>query len=63
MTQHPVVVGIVEVALRLGVSRNTVDSWRQRPVGFPSPPWTVGGRPAWDWPDVQAWARETGRCS
>lgn len=56
-------VGAVEIAARLGVARRTVDSWRQRDVGFPEPRWTVGGRPAWDWSDVKAWARSTGRGS
>lgn len=60
-------VGIVEIAERLGVMRNTVDQWLFRthagelPVPFPDPRWTVGGRPAWDWSDVAAWAWETGR--
>lgn len=53
-------VGISEVAERLGVKRPTVDIWRQRGV-MPEPRWTVGGRPAWNWPDVLAWAEETGR--
>lgn len=48
-------VGAVEIAARLGVKRGTVDVWRQRAIGFPEPRWTVGGRPAWDWPDVEAW--------
>lgn len=48
-------VGAVEIATRLGVSRSTVDSWRQRKVGFPEPRWTVGGRPAWNFDDVEAW--------
>lgn len=48
-------VGAVEIGARLDVQRTTVDRWRQRPLGFPEPEWTVGGRPAWDWPDVKAW--------
>ena len=54
-------VGPPEIAERLNVERRTVDSWRQRDVGFPEPRWTVGGRPAWDWPDVEKWARLTSR--
>ena len=55
-------VGTVEIAERLGVARGTVDQWRQRPaVNFPDPTWTVGGRPAWDWAEVHAWAVATGR--
>lgn len=53
-------VGIAEIADRLGVKRPTVDIWRQRNL-LPEPRWTVGGRPAWNWPDIQGWAEETGR--
>lgn len=53
-------VGAVEIAERLGVARRTVDSWRQREMGFPEPRWTVGGRPAWNWDDVAPWATEHG---
>lgn len=58
MTADPV--GAVEIAERLGVKRRTVDQWRQRELGFPVPRWTVGGRPAWDWPDVEAWNTSRG---
>jgi predicted DNA-binding transcriptional regulator AlpA len=54
-------VGTVEIAQRLGVTRSAVDQWRARSVGFPAPSWTVGGRPAWDWQAVHAWAKETER--
>ncbi|MFS8523142.1 MAG: hypothetical protein FWJ87_17580 [Micromonosporaceae bacterium] len=53
-------VGIVEIAERLGVERQTVDAWRHRRV-LPDPAWTVGGRPAWAWSTIEAWARHTGR--
>lgn len=56
-------VGTVEIAARMGVSRKAVDQWRVRGLGFPVPAWTVGGRPAWSWPDVEEWARTTGRLS
>jgi predicted DNA-binding transcriptional regulator AlpA len=58
MTCDPV--GIPEIAERLGVKRETVDVWRFRGL-LPEPRWTVGGRPAWDWPDVLTWAEKTGR--
>jgi predicted DNA-binding transcriptional regulator AlpA len=48
-------VGAVEIAARLGVQRNTVDHWRQRDIGFPPPRWAVGGRPAWNFDDVERW--------
>lgn len=49
-------VGIVEIAERLGYPRPTIDQWRARGI-FPEPKGLVGGRPAWDWPDIQAWAQ------
>ncbi|MGE0796550.1 MAG: helix-turn-helix transcriptional regulator [Acidimicrobiia bacterium] len=56
-------VGTVEIAQRLGVSRSAVDAWRSRSLEFPAPRWTVGGRPAWAWEDVHAWAVRTGRAT
>jgi len=53
--QHPEVVGVVELVDRLGVSRNTINTWRTRGV-FPEPAWIVGGRPAWTWSVVEEWA-------
>ena len=53
-------VGLAEIAERLRVDRATADQWRQRGV-LPAPVWTVGGRPAWPWHVIEAWARETGR--
>lgn len=53
-------VGLEEIAYELGVGRPTVDQWRTRGV-LPEPTWTVGGRPAWAWATIEAWARETGR--
>ena len=40
-------VGVIEIAERLSVTRDAVNQWRRRDVGFPEPRWTVGGRPAW----------------
>lgn len=57
---HPTVVGLADIADRLDVSRTTVDQWKWRGV-LPSPKWSISGRPAWDWPDIEAWAKETGR--
>lgn len=54
-------VGLKEIGERLGgVRRGTLDSWRTRRV-LPEPRWIVGGWPAWHWPDIERWARETGR--
>lgn len=55
-------VGIKELADRVGTTRKTVDTWRERPgAKFPSPRWVVGGRPAWDWCDIEEWGVATGR--
>ncbi len=53
-------VGLQEIAARLHVQRVTVDSWRTKRL-LPKPRWTVGGRPAWDWSEIERWAKETGR--
>jgi hypothetical protein len=53
-------VGTDDIADRLGVKRQTVAMWRYRKL-LPEPSWTVSGRPAWNWPDIQKWAKETGR--
>lgn len=53
-------VGLAEVAVLLGVQRDTVDKWQTRGV-LPAPRWTVGGRPAWPWADIEDWARRTAR--
>lgn len=61
MTRKCEPVGIVEIADHLNVKRKTVDQWRQRHDDFPAPRWTVGGRPAWNLDDIEAWAKTTGR--
>lgn len=53
-------VGSVDIARRLGVKDATVKMWAYRKL-LPPPRWHVSGRPAWDWPDIEAWARETDR--
>lgn len=53
-------VGADDIADRLGVKRQTVAMWRYRKL-LPEPSWTVSGRPAWNWPNVQRWAKETNR--
>lgn len=54
MKPHPTVLARSDVARRTGVSPKTVDFWRTLPE-FPEPRWSVGGRPAWDWDEVNAW--------
>lgn len=54
-------VGQKDIADRLGVKQNRVAMWAQRreTTGFPEPRWSVGGRPAWNWADVEKWAKQT----
>ncbi len=54
-------VGATEIAQRVGVGRATVEQWTRRHSDFPAPRWTVGGRPAWDWSDLEPWLRATHR--
>jgi hypothetical protein len=57
-------VGAAEIAKRLGVSRaQTVHNWRTRDLGFPEPVATLEVALVFYWPDVESWARETGRLS
>lgn len=53
-------VGTVDIAKRLGVKPQTVAQWRYRDL-LPEPRWVVSGQPCWQWSDIVAWARETGR--
>jgi predicted DNA-binding transcriptional regulator AlpA len=62
-------VGIPEIAERLGVARRTVVAWRYRHRRRPvKPPWrpfpeplSLTGRPVWRWADIEEWAQATGR--
>ena len=49
-------VGMSEIAQRLGTSAGLVRQWRQRAIGFPQPLVTLATGPVWDWSTVQAWA-------
>ena len=53
-------VGMVEIGERLGARRQTVAQWHYRGL-LPPSRWTVSGYPAWNWPDIERWARDTGR--
>ena len=53
-------VGLSDIARRLGVAQQTAKQWKLRGL-LPEPKWTVGGRPAWDWPQIEKWAKKTGR--
>lgn len=58
-------VGAAEIARRLGVAgREVVNAWRRRDNQghpFPAPVATLEMGNVWNWPDVEAWAKRTGR--
>lgn len=53
-------VGIKDIAERLGYQQGTVYKWRLR-RRLPEPDFTVGASPAWRWHRIEEWARATGR--
>lgn len=53
-------VGLCDIADRLGVARQTTKQWHLRKL-LPPQRWTVSGRPVWEWADIQAWTKRTGR--
>jgi hypothetical protein len=55
-------VGTAEIAKRLGVKRpELVHDWRRRHADFPDPVARLAIGFVWAWPDVETWARRTGR--
>jgi hypothetical protein len=55
-------VGAKEIAARLQVrGKSAVHDWRRRHDDFPIPIAQVSGVHIWLWPEVEAWARKTGR--
>jgi hypothetical protein len=55
-------VGAAEIAARLGVKRpQVVHDWRRRYPDFPEPVAHLRQALVWNWPDVERWARATGR--
>jgi hypothetical protein len=50
-------VGVAEIAERLGVNRTTVSMWdaRRRSNGFPEPLEQLAMGPVYDWQAVKAW--------
>jgi predicted DNA-binding transcriptional regulator AlpA len=51
-----------EIAERLGVARpQVVHTWRRRYPDFPQPVGRLRQALVWAWPDVERWARKTGR--
>jgi predicted DNA-binding transcriptional regulator AlpA len=55
-------VGAAEVAERLGLAHpQTVHTLRRRDPSFPEPVAALKRALVWNWPDVESWARSTGR--
>ena len=55
-------VGAAEIAERLGLAQvQTVHTWRRRHPDFPEPVARLKQALIWSWPDVDTWARTTGR--
>ena len=55
-------VGAHEIAERLGLSHaQSVHTLRKRHADFPQPVATLKTALIWDWSDVEAWAKATGR--
>lgn len=54
-------VGAREIGVRLNVTPNMVHDWRRRHLDFPDPVAQLGGGLIWLWPEVEAWAKDTGR--
>jgi hypothetical protein len=54
-------VGVLEIAERIGVQRQTVAVWRRRHPSFPEARWLISGLPAWDWTDIEPWLKATDR--
>ncbi len=50
-------VGLTEIAIRLGIDRDLLNVWHNRGK-LPARRWTVGGRPAWKWRDIEEWKRK-----
>ena len=55
-------VGAAEIADRLGIAYvETIHNWRRRYADFPQPVAQLRQALIWSWPDVEAWAKATGR--
>lgn len=57
-------VGAAEIAERLGLAHvESVHTLRRRHQDFPEPVTKLRQAMVWAWPDVEAWAKSTGRLS
>jgi len=55
------IVGVAEIAERLGVGTSVVHDWRSRHESFPAPLLRRRMGLLWHWPEVFSWAAATGR--
>lgn len=61
MTERPAIVGLIEIAMRAGVKRPVVSTWRTRYENFPEPAADLAVGPIFWWADVERWLKATGR--
>lgn len=54
-------VGVAEIAKLLGVSRQRVNQLLHEDDSFPTPVAQIEAGRVWLRPDIEAWARQTGR--
>jgi len=55
-------VGTAEIVKRLGLGeQRTVHSWTRRDPSFPMPVLKLERAMIWYWPEVEDWAKRTGR--
>lgn len=55
-------VGAAEIAARLGLaSTSVIHDWRRRHADFPEPVRVLSMGVLWTWPEIERWARATGR--
>ena len=55
-------VGATEIAIRLGMGKaSVVHDWMARYPEFPEPVARLKAAHVWAWPDVEKWAKATGR--
>jgi len=54
-------VGKAEISRKLGVRPGVVHDWQRRYPDFPAPLTKLTMGNVWNWPDVERWARSTGR--
>lgn len=54
-------VGLTEIAMRAGVQKPVVATWRKRHSAFPEPEAELHAGPVCLWPKVEQWLIATGR--